>query len=333
MRLRLVALLWLLSTVSDLRAAQQSPAAQESFPADQFLLDEGRRLYRTGHYSEAREKFTAALRHAEESDKESQQVAEILDWLGTVFEEVGQGANAERLYKRAILITERELGAESTDTATLLSHLGALYVQTGRPAKGEPLLLRALAINQRRSSNDMSMAQVLELVANLYVSLGKLAEAEGCYRQALEIFNRHSEQVSESVVLANLAHLSLKTGRDPEALSYAEQSMSILNRLSNPPPPSSVSTLSVLGELYARAKHLDQAEAYLGKAMWISQNSFGMESPRTARVMQDYAFVLRRLNRKREAAVLEKQASLILTNNLRMNGYGDVVDSSGSHPR
>ena len=67
--------------------------------------------------------------------------------------------------------------------------------------------------------------------------------------------------------------------------------------------------------------------------MWISQNSFGMESPRTARVMQDYAFVLRRLNRKREAAVLEKQASLILTNNLRMNGYGDFVDSSGSHPR
>jgi tetratricopeptide (TPR) repeat protein len=327
-----VAVLWLLPTVTYLRA-QQSPVGQESVHADQSLLDEGRRLYRTGNYSEARAKFTAALRQAEGFHKESQQVAEILDWLGTVFEEVGQGANAERLYKRAILITERALGAESTDTATLLSHLGALYVQTGRPAKGEPLLFRALAINQRRSSNDMSMAQVLELVGNLYVAQDKLAEAEGYYRQALEIFNRHSEQVSAAVVLANLAHLSIMTDRDPEALSYAEQSMSILNRLSNPPPPCSVSTLSVLGGLYARANHLDKAEAYLGEAMRISQNSFGMESPRTARVMQDYAFVLRSLNRKPEAAVLEKRASLILTDNLRTNGYGDVVDISGSHPR
>jgi tetratricopeptide (TPR) repeat protein len=332
MRFRLVALLWLLP-LTYLRAAQQSRAGQESFHADQSLLDEGRRLYRTGNYSGAREKFTAALRHAEEFDKESPQVAEILDLLGTAFEEVGQGANAERLYKRSILITERTLGAESTDTATLLSHLGALYVQTGRPAKGEPLLLRALAINQRQGANAMSMAQVLELVGNLYLSRGKLTEAEGYYRQALEIFNRHSEQVSAAVVLANLAHLSIKTGRDPEALSYAKESMSILNRLSNPPPPSLVSTLSVLGALYARSNHLDQAEAYLRKAMRISQNTYGMESPRTAHIMQDYASVLRRLNRKPEAAALEKHAILILKDNASANGYGGVVDISRGHPR
>jgi tetratricopeptide (TPR) repeat protein len=65
-----------------------------------------------------------------------------------------QGRNyvAEPLYRRALLIREKALGANDLDVATSLANLAALKTAEGAHAEAEHLYRRALEIRQRGHS-------------------------------------------------------------------------------------------------------------------------------------------------------------------------------------
>ena len=59
---------------------------------------------------------------------------------------MGRYKEAEPFYKRALAITEEELGTNHPHTASCLNNLVELYRAMGRYKEAEPLYLRALAI-------------------------------------------------------------------------------------------------------------------------------------------------------------------------------------------
>ena len=61
----------------------------------------------------------------------------------------GRYGDAEPLYRRALAISEKTLGAEHPDTATSLNNLAGLYRAQGRYGDAEPLVRRALAIAEK----------------------------------------------------------------------------------------------------------------------------------------------------------------------------------------
>jgi len=61
----------------------------------------------------------------------------------------GRYAEAEPLYRQAVAIRERTLGAEHPDVAWSLHNLAGLYRVQGRYAEAEALYRRALAVNKK----------------------------------------------------------------------------------------------------------------------------------------------------------------------------------------
>ena len=69
--------------------------------------------------------------------------------LGNLYQETGQYAKAEPLYKRALKIREKILGPDHRTVAECLDELAALYWAKGESAKAEPLSQRAAGIRTR----------------------------------------------------------------------------------------------------------------------------------------------------------------------------------------
>ena len=62
---------------------------------------------------------------------------------------LGRPSEAARLYRQAIVILEKSLGASDSDLATALNNLASVYVNQKRYGEAEPLFQRALAIKER----------------------------------------------------------------------------------------------------------------------------------------------------------------------------------------
>ena len=82
-------------------------------------------------------------RHEEEDHPT---VAKDLNNLAALYRAQGRYAEAERLQRRDLAISEKALGPEHPRVATSLNNLAALYEAQGRTAEAEPLYRRTLAI-------------------------------------------------------------------------------------------------------------------------------------------------------------------------------------------
>ncbi len=78
-------------------------------------------------------------------------VARILSNLAELDRVRGRYAEAEPLYKRALTIWEKAVGADSPDVALGLNNLAALYDAQGRYAEAEP---EASAISEECASRE-----------------------------------------------------------------------------------------------------------------------------------------------------------------------------------
>jgi tetratricopeptide (TPR) repeat protein len=81
-------------------------------------------------------------------------VAANLHNLAAVLFARGDLAQAEQLYRRALAVKEKLLGADSTDAALTLNNLGALLKLAGRPEEAAGLLERAVTVLQDRIAPD-----------------------------------------------------------------------------------------------------------------------------------------------------------------------------------
>ena len=74
------------------------------------------------------------------------EVATILTNLALLYQDQGQYAAAEPLYKRALAIEEKALGPDHPEVATTLNNLASLYRATKRVKQAEVLEQRAKTI-------------------------------------------------------------------------------------------------------------------------------------------------------------------------------------------
>ena len=72
-----------------------------------------------------------------------------LNNLGELYRDQGKYAEAEFLYKRALIIWEKAYGSDDLNVATVLENMAKLYTTTGREDKAEKLQARARKIRSR----------------------------------------------------------------------------------------------------------------------------------------------------------------------------------------
>lgn len=189
----------------------------------------------------ATERALLAAMHVEEGKDANQlSLAGTLYNLAILRRRQGALIEAERLYRKALAIREREQGPNHPDVAVILNNLAALKAFEGSYGDAQPLFERALTIRETALGNTHVLtAQSLNNLALLYAAQGDAAAAEPLYKQALAILEpteppiigrpqtpnarkaappRSDPQRGElERVLDNYAALLHDTGRDIEA--------------------------------------------------------------------------------------------------------------------
>ena len=157
------------------------------------------------------------------------------------------------------------------------------------------------------------MADVLNNLANLYRSEGKLDQAEPLYRRALAI-QEHlagSDHPDLADLLYNLATVVSRQGRYDEAETLFKRALAMKEKTTGPDSPEVASTLNNLAIVYANQARYAEAEPLFARALAIKEQALGAEHPTLANSLIGLANVEVRQGRYAEAEPLLMRALAI----------------------
>src|SRR2546423_10934704 len=162
----------------------------------------------SANYAEAGEIFGRALQVGERTHgPNSLAVVPALQGLGTALSLRGRAAAAAPLLKRALSISQSQLGEAHSDLVILLNDLSRLYLTQSAYAYAEPLLTRLLAIKRARGEDRPEVATILASLGSVYQGLGRYESAEQTWRQVVAIRERALAPNHFSIATA-LEHLA-----------------------------------------------------------------------------------------------------------------------------
>ena len=186
--------------------------------------------------------------------------------LSMLYQDQGQYEQAEPLLKRALAISEQQLGPDHPNMASSLNNLAALYQDQGKYELAEPLYLRALSIYEQQLGPEHPWtATSLNTLATLYRTQGKYKQAEALYLRALAI---------------------------------REQQL-------GPDHPNTAQSVSWLAALSEQQQQYEQAASLYQRALAIDEHALGPQHPLTQTIRANYARLLRTMRHDAEATALD----------------------------
>lgn len=181
---------------------------------------------------------------------------------------------AEPLYKKVIEIDEQSLGADHPGLAADLNNLAMLYQAQKRFNEAIPLFKRSIDIYTKAyGAENLAVVTSKINLASSFEGAGRFAEADAEYRAALD------------------ASRKLRSGGQ-------YQTARILN---------------AMGYLYFQQGKLNEADTAYGQAVDACEQAYGSNSKLFAACLDDYAKVMRALNKAADAEQLENRAARIFT--------------------
>ncbi len=233
-------------------------------------------------------------------------LAVVLNNLGSLKQDFGLWAEAERFYLRAIRLEEQQGGA-SVDTSATLDNLGSLYFETGQYRKAERLRRRAIDLRiSRFGPEHPSVAFVLQNLAAQKYAQGDMAESSKLYERAFGIWHASGLEDSPDAAIAihGLGLLYARKGELAKATRYVEWALRLWARS----PNVSVSTARAeanLAVLKLAQGNGDAAGSHWRRAIDMAEQSTGPQSPVTREILYGYMVFLRRMQRSDEARTIQ----------------------------
>jgi tetratricopeptide (TPR) repeat protein/tRNA A-37 threonylcarbamoyl transferase component Bud32 len=180
-------------------------------------------------------------------------VAANLHNLGMFHQRRQETARAGELYRQALVMRRRSLGETHPLVAQTLRNLGELSEREA-PGEAERYFRQALAIDrQAMPAFDARVANSLAGLGRLAMGRGALAEAEGFFREEVEIRRRASpEDWRRPYAEMWLGRVLDARGRPAEALELMEKAQPELGRLLGPEHPRVKRGASFLDEVRRR---------------------------------------------------------------------------------
>jgi len=179
---------------------------------------------------EAERMWNDALKEAEKFGEKDGRYVMSVDCLANALFHNEKFDKAEPLYKKALIIRERNLPHDHEDVATCCNNLAAVMFKNDKFKESEDLYVRTLNIREKQEGkNSKGVANVLYQLGMVFHAQKRWEKAEDYYKQALEIKNKifgpdHVELVH---LLKNYAHLLRKTNREPTAVQMEQFASSI----------------------------------------------------------------------------------------------------------
>jgi TonB family protein len=257
-------------------------------PSFDQLADAARLALARGDRDGARASLTSALQTADTSGTIGTETAESLLRLGTLYQEAGLDAEAERLFGDAVAIAERTLGADDLGLAAALSSLGTRVLARGANEEAEPLLRRALEITERQLGADHpDLNGLLNLLSRLYLKQGAFAKAEPLLERLLARKRVKGEEHPEvATVLASLALVRQGVGDHEGAEQLGRRVLLIREKTLAPNHYAIASALELLGDECAARGKVEEAGRLYQRALSIREQTLGV-SHASLRVLRE----------------------------------------------
>ncbi|MGH7255651.1 MAG: tetratricopeptide repeat protein, partial [Nitrospirales bacterium] len=247
---------------------------------------------------------------------DGKEVADLIHRFGLYAKQQGCLEEAESRLKQALATFERVLGRHDPRVAVVLRDWAVLELAQGKVAEAEPLLKRAGFITQNALPPDHpDQAHVLHALARLAHAKRQFPEAESLYYQAIGIWEQHDQVDSTDLAAAlnNLATLYHAEKLYLRAEPLLRRAVMLVRKALPPDHPELAVCLQNLAALYHAQRRYAAAEPFYRESLKIRERCLGPDHPDLLPSVEDYAVVLRKVKRKRDAAVLAARAKRLQT--------------------
>jgi tetratricopeptide (TPR) repeat protein len=297
----------------------------------------GRLYHQMTRYEEASQRLEraipllegSAMAATEESSRARVRLANALNNLASVYQDMGKLTPAEKMYHRCLRILSEARGEEHPDLTPPLNNLAALYRKMGKMGKARELSERVLQIRERELGVDaIATARIRNNLGQIEQIDGEYAAAERHYLLALEIWQsqRAEGDPDAAATWNNLAVVHRAMGKREQAHEELDRAMEIWSRNPGKDHPFYGKALINRATLYMDAKEFGKADQTYREALRIFEHAFGEEHPVMGAALNGYAFLLQKMKRKKESKAIELRATAILQDNPELTKNRHTVD-------
>jgi tetratricopeptide (TPR) repeat protein len=228
---------------------------------------------------------------------------------------LGQYGDAEAALGNSLDDFTKVLGENFLSVATALERLGILHGLKDNPnenlLKAKAYFLRAAAIWKMIGGEDHPGCAIdCSLAASMCIEAKEFDQAETLLRDALVRLRRilGAENPEYAGALGNLSRVLIEKKSYLEAEALGLQAISILEETQSQNGLPIALCLSNLAEVNIAFEEYRAADKNLGRSLAIHQSVLPPRSPFTAKVLDRYAWLLRKMNRPEEAKAMETRA-------------------------
>ena len=221
-------------------------------------------------------------------DRAGPEHAAALLRMGAVKQDAGAYSEAEELFRRALEIGERSVGADNPSLIPALTSLASARVMCGKLNDAQQLAVRAVAISERGpAEHEPDVAILINDLARLCLKQSAHAVAEPLLLRLLEMKRSKGEDHPEvGTVLASLATVQHALGRHESAEQLWRRVLEIRERTLAPNHFSLAIALEHLAEACAARGKIVEALQLFQRAQTIRELTLGAGHP-SLRIARD----------------------------------------------
>jgi CHAT domain-containing protein/Flp pilus assembly protein TadD len=291
-------------------ALLEKHAGPEHADVAHMRWDFGHISHQAGDYPQALAYFERAAAIFKKTAGADEEYAQVVNYLGSTYLQMGDLVRAEALYLEALAILERKYGTQHGTVAGRLLNLGNIYMQIGDLAKAEAQYRRALTIWEREGGADrFENTFPLQGLAKLAVLRDDFQQADAYLQRTMAIFDvtLPPDAPHRVEALYQLAELRAKTGGFVEAETFCLKAKQLQEKRYGPVHPFIADVLVTLTGVYRMAGRIEDAASTSERALQLVEETYGPGHPKAAAALQEAAEIAwARGERQRTAALLER---------------------------
>jgi tetratricopeptide (TPR) repeat protein len=236
----------------------------------------------------------------------------------------GRLAEAEAIAERSVHVLDQIYPPDDPALLRPLQILATARFEQGKTARAREAFKRMQLIRIRRPEDRWL---VNAMAASLLEAEGRWTEAESQYSAAIQSRKMagRGDTADVGALLNGLGGLYIKQQRTTEARVALDEALAIFERAPDAESWDRIKVLHTRGALLAHRGEWREAEEDMANALLVADRQSRVEPTVLRSLLIDYAAVLRKNHRRREARSIESRIAALQTNRLT-DGVVDVSE-------
>jgi len=263
-------------------------------------------LYRS-EYAKAFEAAKQALTLSRKLAHDDTRIGSSYYLLGMIHREWGHCAESRTNFRSALAIWDRQPERDVHHIFRAAAGLISVLAECDEFAAAEKVFRTYEADLQSGAGDPGDQAQLLSLRGTVARGRKRYAEAASLFEQSLQVLeNSQAPPIERMVVRNSLSVVYTRVGRSQDALREAEAAAAFFEQV-KPIQPSYIAALNNAACVLANLKRLEDSAGYFQKALDAATRLYGEDNYIVARIMLNYARVLRENHESPAAATWRKR--------------------------